>query len=404
MEQTTQGLSSNFWKIYGYSFFQMFLVAIPVLVPYWQSHHLNYQDIFWLQGIFGVSLLIFDAPAGYLADLMGRKKTMVLGSLITALAFQMLWLGNSFTHFLIYEVILGLGISLQSGCDIAILYTTHEELHRAQLSPPNKGRLLGYRITTQYIGEGSAALLAGFLAKSSLSFPIIANAITPWLMVLFALMVKEPKTEKLPRGSHLQNFKLIGNALFRHSKLLTLVILNFIVYSFATYCATWSLQPYWQEKKIPIESFGYIWALLCFLIALIGHFAHRLEQILGSTRVVVIIGLTPIIGYLGMGLSPGWMGLIFIVMFPICRGLNAVIFQEALNTRIPDTIRATANSIGSLGMRILFVIFGPWLGHIIDQQGASSAMTHLGIFFILSFFVLIIPLLRQRKSFQTSEN
>ena len=64
----------------------MFLVCIPVLVPFWKNLGLTISEIFLLQGIFGAVLIIFDLPAGYVADLFGRKKTMLLGSVISALA------------------------------------------------------------------------------------------------------------------------------------------------------------------------------------------------------------------------------------------------------------------------------------------------------------------------------
>ena len=81
-------LSSNIPKLYAYSFFQMFLVIMPVIIPFWESRRLTLKEIFTLQGIFGGALIVFDAPAGYLADLFGRKKAMVIGIIISALGFQ----------------------------------------------------------------------------------------------------------------------------------------------------------------------------------------------------------------------------------------------------------------------------------------------------------------------------
>ena len=116
---TEQTYSKNIKLVYGYSFFQMFLVSIPVLVPYWKNSGLNISEIFLLQGIFGAVLIVFDLPAGYVADLFGRKKTMLLGSVITALGYQVLWLGTTFIDFAVFEIVVGIGLSLQSGCDVA---------------------------------------------------------------------------------------------------------------------------------------------------------------------------------------------------------------------------------------------------------------------------------------------
>jgi hypothetical protein len=228
----------------------------------------------------------------------------------------------------------------------------------------------------------------------------MVNAVTPWFMVLTAYLIHEPPTEKLNRESHLKNIKLIGQALFGHSKLLTWVIISFVVYSFATYCAVWSLQPYWHEKGIKPELFGLLWAANSFATAFIGYNAKSIERKIGSTGTIVVIAVAPIIGYLGLGWSGGLLGLVFAFFFPICRGLNGVLFQEALNNRIPNEIRATANSIGSLGMRAMFLIFGPLLGWMMDHYGPTFAMKIMGYIYIGLFILVARPLLKLRHHFK----
>ena len=69
---TVQTYNKNIKLVYSYSFFMAFLVCIPVIVPYWKSYGLTISQIFTLQGIFGAALIVFDLPAGYIADLFGR--------------------------------------------------------------------------------------------------------------------------------------------------------------------------------------------------------------------------------------------------------------------------------------------------------------------------------------------
>jgi MFS family permease len=401
MESLTQAqylkrLSGNIPKLYAYSFFQMFLVIMPVIIPFWESRGLTLKEIFTLQGIFGGALIVFDAPAGYLADLFGRKKAMVIGSIISALGFQILGFGRTFTHFAFYELVLGLGLSLQSGCDVAILYNTLEILNL-------KGRragFLGRRLTSQTLGEGFASLLGGWLAAYALVLPAFVNAATAWLPVFISLTILEPRGQSLPRGLHMANFRAIGKALFGHSRLLTLAIGSFIFYGFATFCAVWSLQPYWKSRGLDISMFGYLWATNCFLVALISRFAHSIEESCGSVAVVIAIALLPVIGYFGMGLVPGMWGLAFGLAFPVCRALNQVIFQDAINTRVPAEMRATTNSVGSLGMRALFILFGPMIGQVLDTKGSDQMMNLLGVIYFVGIFVVALPLLMQRRSFQ----
>jgi len=390
-------IEKNFRKLYAYSFFQSFLIIIPVIVPFWQAKGLSLQDIFSLQGIFGFTLIVCDAPAGYLADLFGRKRAMVIGSFISALGFQFLWFGQNFFHFAVYEVILGLGLSLQSGCDVAILYNSLDKLKITG----RKASFLGKRIFFLTVGEGIASLLGGILAGFSLQLPAYGNAISAWLPMIFAMMIYEPTGQKLSRASHFKNIRDIGRAVFGHSRLLTLVLFSYIFYGFASYCAVWSLQPYWKSRGLDFTIFGYLWAANSFVVAITSRYADRVEKKIGAAKVVVIIACLPVIGYLGMGLTGGLVGLVYTLAFPICRGLNQVIFQDAINSRVPAEMRATINSFGSLGMRALFILFGPVIGHTLDLHGPDHAMRVLGGIYILIFIFLTLPLLKQRKEFRT---
>lgn len=395
-EKQIKKIQNNIPKIYVFCFFQTFLVIMPVIVPFWENKGLTLQDIFSLQGVFAAALIIFDAPAGYLADLFGRKNTLLIGTAVSAVGFQILWFGHTFHHFVIYELVLGLGLSLQSGCDVAILYNSLDALK----STGRKASFLGRRITAQTIGEGFASLLGGFLAGIALNLPAYANAVTAWVPVLVAFTLTEPEGQKLPRNSHWENLKSIRKALFGHSRLLTFAIVSFIFYGFATYCAVWSFQPYWKTRGLSLSMYGYLWAANNFMVALVSGFASAFEERFGGVVIVLIIAFLPIVGYFGMGFTPGLWGLAFTMAFPICRGLNQVIFQDAINNRVPSQMRATANSVGSLGMRALFIIFGPIIGFMLDRRGPDQAMVVLGAVYVLGFFLVAIPLLTQRRNFR----
>src|ERR1700751_6002536 len=114
---------------------------------------------------------------------------------------------------------------------------------------------------------------------------------------------------------------MIWRAVFGHSKLLTFAIMAFIFYGFATFVAVWSLQPYWQSRGLNIHLFGYLWAGNNFIVAFIARYAYVIERRVGSVPIVIAIALLPVVGYFGMGLVPGLLGLLFTLCFPVCRAL-----------------------------------------------------------------------------------
>jgi MFS family permease len=87
---------SNETKIYIFSFFWMFLVLMPVIVPFFLNLGLSMHQVFKLQAIFGIAVVALEIPTGYLCDLWGRKKTLVVGSFISGLGFTSLLFVQSF--------------------------------------------------------------------------------------------------------------------------------------------------------------------------------------------------------------------------------------------------------------------------------------------------------------------
>jgi len=75
-------LQANLWKLYIYKFLSEFYLLVPILIPYYTANGLNSTQIFTVQAAYALSLLLFEIPSGYLADVIGRKKTMIIGSIL----------------------------------------------------------------------------------------------------------------------------------------------------------------------------------------------------------------------------------------------------------------------------------------------------------------------------------
>lgn len=75
---TQKHLQSNIWKLLVISGIELFLLIIPIMVPFYQSNGLTMKDVFLLQSIFSISIVLFEIPSGYFADVVGRKNSLVL--------------------------------------------------------------------------------------------------------------------------------------------------------------------------------------------------------------------------------------------------------------------------------------------------------------------------------------
>ena len=133
-------------------FFQVFLVIMPVAVPFFQSKGLSMQEVFSLQALFGLVVVLAEVPSGYLADLLGRKKTLVAGVIFAGVGQSFLLVAEGFWTLAIFEFCLGISLSLISGADLALLYDTELALGRSQDEQRQVvGRLYGVRTMSEAV-------------------------------------------------------------------------------------------------------------------------------------------------------------------------------------------------------------------------------------------------------------
>jgi MFS family permease len=116
-----QSLQPNIIKLYIIKVAKWFMLFMPIVVLFYKDNGLEMRHVFILQAIYSVAIVVLEIPSGYVADVLGRKITLVIGTILGFLGFLSYSFSYGFIGFLIAEVILGLGQSLISGADSALL-------------------------------------------------------------------------------------------------------------------------------------------------------------------------------------------------------------------------------------------------------------------------------------------
>ncbi len=374
-------------RIYLFSFFFNFLVIIPVIVPLFGSLGLSMRQVFEVQAIFGLAVMFAEIPTGYLGDMWGRKKILLLGSFINAIGFTWLPFAQGYSGIVLFEVIVGVGMSFVSGSDISLLYET--------VSKPQQRKSLAGLQMASVSGEGVASVLASLLVLVALHSVTVANALTAWIPFLIALSFKEAPYEKMPSHGHLENFARVFRHIFAGpDRMLRMIFINLTVWSLATFFAVWLHQKYWEQIGIPLSAFGWLWAAFGIAAGLIGMQAHHWELRWGIRPLMIAQALLAIVAYFAMTCIVGPAGGLICFMFGASRGITQLLLRDAMNTRIPSGFRATANSISSFCFRLSFAICGPGIGYLIDRFSMTPALYVLGTVFLAAFAGLLIPLIR----------
>ena len=388
-------LNKNISRIFFFKFTVAFMVIMPIMIPFFKTRGLNMEQIYQLQSVFAVFMLIFEVPSGYISDIIGRKKTLILGSIFHFLGFMFFPLSTGFLTLVIAEIFLAFAVSLISGTDISILYDSLDAVNSKKSRIKYTGRFFFY----QQMGEAIAGLLGGWIALISINTTAFAQLFVGIFPLFIALSLTEPPRNKMNPKKHKDNLLFIYKKLFKHAKLLTLILLNGIVLNSATLIAVWSFQDYWQKINIDIYYFGYLWAFMNLFVAVVARYAHKIEKKISSVGAVVLMSILPFLAFLFMAQVNNWLGAFICLFFQLSRGLNSVILKDALNKRVPTEIRATANSIQGLGVRMVFIFLGPLMGYLIDLKGYDYAYNSFGGLYAILFVLVTIPFLFRYQEF-----
>ena len=119
MPRTTR---ANIWKLNLIKISKWFMLYMPYIIPFYTENDLDMQQIMLLQAAYSVSIVILEIPSGYFADVIGRRRTLIMGTIMGTIGFVVYGFSNGFLGFLITELVLGFGQSFISGADSAMLY------------------------------------------------------------------------------------------------------------------------------------------------------------------------------------------------------------------------------------------------------------------------------------------
>jgi MFS family permease len=110
-----KNFSQNISRLYVIKISKWFNLVMPVVILFYQDNGLSMQEIFILKSIYSLAIVVLEIPSGWMADVWGRRKTLILGALLGSAGFFMYSFSYGFWAFVMAEIILGAGHSLYQG-------------------------------------------------------------------------------------------------------------------------------------------------------------------------------------------------------------------------------------------------------------------------------------------------
>ena len=358
------------------------MLIMPIITLFYQENGLGMKDVLLLQGVYSVAIVVLEIPSGYFADIWGRKRTLIIGSVLGVLGFAIYSFTAGFWGFLIAELILGVGQSFISGSDSALLYDTLKEENREDEYVKLEGRVL----SIGNFAETIAAIVGGFLAEISLRTPFIIQTFIAMIAVPAAFTLVEPYRKLEINDRWKSTILTLKNTILKNKEMQILIIFTAFIGT-ATLTMAWFIQPYLKEiLNLSISEIGITLAILNLIVGLTSLIAYKIENVIGKrySLLLIIIGISST--YILMGNIQHWSILIAIALFYFTRGIATPVLKDYINRISTSDIRATVLSVRNFAIRVVFALFGTFLGWYSDFYSIQSALVLAGVIIFSASF------------------
>ena len=363
---------------------------MPVVVLFYQDNGMGMHEIFILKAIYSVAIVFMEIPSGWMADVWGRKKTLILGSILGSAGFLIYSFSYGFLAFAIAEIILGIGHSFVSGADSALLFDSLKASGKTERYVKLEGRIT----SIGNFAEAIAGIAGGFLAAISLRCPFYFQFGVASIAIPAAFTLLEPKIHTTDQIHSLK--KLVQNikTTFIHHQDLRIAILLSSITGTATLTFAWFVQPFFKAINLPVEMFGIFWTALNLTVGVSSVFAHNFENFVGKKWSLISIIILLSVGYFFSGITISYFGLAFLFLFYLVRGLATPILKNYINQYTGSEVRATMLSVRNFVIRISFAGIGPLLGYITDNINLTSAFMLAGTIYLIAALLIVLPWLK----------
>jgi MFS family permease len=356
-------------------------LVMPIIVLFYKSNGLTMQDIFTLQAIYSVTLMLLEIPTGYFADATSRKTSMVIGSIFGFAGFLIYSTSTGFWEFMVAEVILGVGMSLVSGADSAMLYDSLASAGSTDKYTRYEGRISSFG----NFAEAAAGIIGGLLAAISLRTPYFFQAGIALLAIPAAISLREPPIHGNIAKPGLRDIASIIMKVMHGDRKLFWNTMFSAVTGVSTLTMAWFAQPFFIQSGLKVTLFGVAWAVLNLSVGLVAFYAWRIESGLGPRRTVMLFTAVLLTGYVGLSFAGMAAGFSLLLGFYMARGLATPTLRYYINKITSSNTRATVLSVRNFIIRALFALLAPLYGLITDRYGLSTALLLAGgIFSVLS--------------------
>jgi len=356
-----------------------------------------YAVMFLAEGITAVGLasliaiwssvvLLAEVPSGALADRTSRKRLVLVGMWMKAAAFLIWYVWRDYWGFAAGFVCWGLGSSLRSGAQEALMYEMMQGFGREADFP----RFYGVFSSLTMLSSSAGQLAGGMLIFLGYDTVLLISAVMPIVSTIpIMIFVAEPTRRASPdqRNDYWATLAS-GVRVARDDRRVVYILLVSMIVLVVPGIFDEFASPTFAEAGFSLEYLGYFGALNGIAAAAGMAVSHRLR----ATDHVTLLCLAAVAGVvlacatfrLNVWLVAG------IAVFFFLFAIVSTSLQVQLQTLIDSETRATVTSVVALGEEAGGIIFIMAFGFIAGGAGMIGAMRFAGVGTVITASAFIV--------------
>jgi len=269
----TRALNRNIYKYYAHRILSK-RAFLPLIAVYAVNvAEVSLFELGVIAAITATTQLVLEVPSGYIADKIGHKRALVLGSVIIATSPLAYIFWPSFMGVLLGSAVFFGGVAFHTGTMEAFLHETLLELGREK----ETARVIGLSQTVGLIGNVVIIALVPLTYVIDVRLPFVIGSALLMLDLIVTLAFTTPvKTHKNVSELELMSFKRLLKAM-RHSNSHMLFFLLGISTAVSHKIPEFR-EILFQDIGVPVVALGFILAVSSVIGAFFSYHIHKVND------------------------------------------------------------------------------------------------------------------------------
>lgn len=374
-----------------------------------QIKGINPADIVLIDSFYYLFASIAQIPSTLIIEFLGRKNSMIFANILNCLYMVVIIFSKNLFNLIIAECLSSLAFAIKESAEPSLL---NESIPPTKKKSEIFARISEKGMSSYYIINGIATILAGFLYEVNPYIPIILSLITLIIVTLLSTLFIEPVKERKKKKVNLDQIKDIKESfqyILKSERIKSLILFSILMTGILGILSNYEISLL-EDLDVSASSLGILFAILG-ITASIGtkkqDKIHKKYRNKSLTKIgLTLVGSCIISGIAGIVSKEYRIGIILIIVAYlvkyICAGAYYALIEKYLsnftNKDIDTKIYTANNCIRSISSAVI----GIMASFLLDRLETAYCMIIIGSIFAI-LMILVSKYMRTRVGLKPEE-